>query len=125
MPSQTHWFYSLLVYSGLALFDCCISKVTKKLFDNSYELIERTRLTYNCDLCNVQQEDKLWEENGFFGLVCNRCNVPMIVSCDHKSKLTKKEKEICEDLWRKHFPKLTPRGIGMHSSPLHWHEHAV
>lgn len=78
-----------------------------------------------CTLCNVLQEDKKWEEDGFFGLICCKCNVPMIVLREHRAELSGEEQETFKRLWARYYPDLMPRGIGMPSEPGHWHEHAV
>lgn len=79
----------------------------------------------SCPLCLVTDKEKIWEEKGFFGLVCRKCKVPMIVLCAHRRDLTVTEQEIAGGLMEKHWPGLRARGIGLRSCPWHWHEHMV
>jgi len=75
-----------------------------------------------CELCSVVDK-KLWSEQGFFGLTCRHCRVPMIVLEAHRVNLTDGERVTLKALQQKYFLKLKARGIGVRSCPNHWHEH--
>jgi len=79
----------------------------------------------NCSLCSVSPSDKLWSERGFFGLICKKCDVPMIVLDEHREALTDDEQATVDSLQLKHFRFTKPRGIGMGSTGSHWHEHYI
>ncbi len=76
-----------------------------------------------CDLCTASNKE--WEEEGFYGLICNGCNVPMIVLVEHKNTLAKDEKKVVERLRQKYYPDSKYRGWGMRTIPQHWHEHFI
>lgn len=73
-----------------------------------------------CKLCKVKR--RVWEEENFFGVECNKHFVPLVVLEEHRNKLTVNEKETLTRLIKKHYP-------GWYSdttildSDVHWHVH--
>jgi hypothetical protein len=78
-----------------------------------------------CELCEVPEEDKKWSEDGFFGIICRLCHLPMVVCEDHTAELETVDQEKAKELAEKYFPGRWPRGLGMRSCQNHYHEHYV
>jgi len=73
-----------------------------------------------CKLCKVKR--RLWEEDNFFGINCRKHFVPLIVLKEHRSELTKYEKEKVKSLITKHYPGWFPDN-SIHTIENHWHLH--
>ena len=79
----------------------------------------------NCPLCNVKEEDILWKDGSFFGIICKTCGIPLCILKEHKASATEEEMEEMKDILKRRYPGYRLRGIGMRSIPAHFHEHAI
>ena len=73
-----------------------------------------------CSLCKKTNK-KMWNENGFWGSECTKCNNALISTDDHKSRLTEKELILVKELIEKHYPGCTPKMIGLKNAGKQWH----
>lgn len=65
----------------------------------------------NCELCSLVEND------GFIVTICNTCQIPMVVSREHKPEFSDNEKEIIRALF--------PRGeIRWEMKKIRAHAHA-
>jgi tRNA(Ile2) C34 agmatinyltransferase TiaS len=77
----------------------------------------------NCKFCNPKKMD--WSENGFYGYRCSSCqgNTAFIVSSTHRGTISDNEKQIVEDLCKKHYPKLKLKWISKNRKFMsHWYD---
>ena len=79
----------------------------------------------NCPLCNVKDEDIIWRDDGFFGLMCRTCHIPMIILSEHRNTITKEEMEKVDDILQRRYLGYRLRNIGMRDIKTHWHEHVI
>ena len=72
-----------------------------------------------CKLCSIK--NKVWEEQGFFGIMCNKHFVPMIVSVEHKKYLTIDERKIFKLLKEKYYPTMKAKEASDSDEHFHFH----
>ena len=79
-----------------------------------------------CRLCEIVRSRR-YREYGEFVLVpeCNKCGIPMLVYKLHDAELGAFARKEFDMLMEASFKGRRPRGIGMRSNKLHWHEHLV
>jgi len=73
-----------------------------------------------CKLCSVKR--KVWEDDKFFCIECNKHFVPMIVLKEHRQTLTRGEKLLVKSLIQMHYPRWYPDTTKSDSDD-HWHLH--
>lgn len=78
---------------------------------------------YNCKFCKPEKVD--WEEQGFYGYICDSCivgNTAFIALKDHRGELTKEEKRIFDILSQKYYPDYISYELSSRRQTLHWYE---
>lgn len=77
-----------------------------------------------CQLCQVGEHEKQWDEGRFYGLICKTCRVPMIVLKEHKAKLSDEERAEMIEIVKRRYSDKKLRGY-MRSIIEHWHDHLL
>ena len=72
-----------------------------------------------------ENEDCIWKEKGFAGIICKDCGKPMVVLIDHRKQICSIEQNVVDLLAYKYFRLLEPTNWREQVSQAHWHEHYI